>query len=128
MTEEEARAAHPAGKKMVPKAELLQQILTIVREDGWLYGVQSMDQPGRIERWDVRSIVDYVCAKATGRYALYYTYRNVIMGEIISAANEHTSDFIANYGDWRMWETNKDRTQMSIEQAIGLALQRAKVK
>ena len=129
MTQDEmeaARAKHPAGKGMVPKAAILNKLLSVVRENYWIYGRTAEHR----ERWNLRSMLDYaVLTHETGHFrpgfTNFYHHRNVVMECLINSINDirpSGTDMIENYGDWRYWETHADRTQAQIERVILHAL------
>jgi hypothetical protein len=128
------KANHPAGTKkpaVTPVQDILSRLQAVVEENYWLYGAPTADAPNRLERWDVRSMVDYaVMTYKPGHFHLsfptFYRYRNDTMEALFAAKNDlwdgKADEYIENYGDWRMWETEKDRTQMSIQQVVVRAL------
>lgn len=131
---EAAKERHPAGSKLVPKLSILNTLLQVVRDNYWLYGKTS-DESKFLERWDIRSMVDYsvlvvfqhnnTTANKVPDYANFYYQRNVVMGCLINAINDirpKGTDMIANYGDWRFWETDGNRTKLDIERVIAHAL------
>jgi hypothetical protein len=113
---------HPAGTKYVPKVKILERLLAVAQECYWLYGVETPDHPNAMERWDVRSLVDYcVLTYSDGHfrptYTTFYLQRNTICGLLLEYQE------FQNWGEWRMWETEKDRTQMQIMNVIQKVLE-----
>lgn len=123
-----AKAKHPAGSKFVPKVAVLERLATVLDEHRWLYGMPSPDAPNRMERWDVRSVLDYACLTYRKdnqpTYANFYLMRNTVMQCLLDMAE------LANYGEWRYWETEKDRTHADIMRIVRrtLAAERAREK
>lgn len=120
--QEASKAKHPAGSRYVPKVKILERLLQVMDEHYWLYGAPSSEAPNRVERWDLRSMLDYaVLTYETGRfnptYATFYLQRNTVMECLLRMA-EH-----ANYGEWRFWETEADRTTADIERIVKRALE-----
>lgn len=108
---------HPAGTKHVPKVKILDRLLAVMQENYWLYGAPSEDAPNRVERWDLRSMIDYaVLTYHDGHfrptYATFYLQRNTICSLLLEFKE------FQNWGDWRMWETDKDRTGMQMEMVV----------
>jgi hypothetical protein len=104
---------HPAGTKYVPKVKILERLSAVVQECYWLYGAPNADNPNAVERWDVRSLIDYaVLTYSDGHfrptYPTFYLQRNTVCQLLLEYQE------FANWGEWRMWETDKDRTQMQI--------------
>lgn len=122
-----AKDRHPAGKAHVPKASILNRLLRVVREHYWVYGTGDAYH----ERWDVRSLLDYAVMTHEGAghyrpsFATFFIQRNAVMACLINSLNDirpRGTDMIANYGDWRYWETDSNRTQQHIERVIIHAL------
>lgn len=121
-----AKARHPAGKAFVPKASILNRLLVVVREHYWVYGTTEQ----HMERWDVRSMLDYAVlthekAAKPLSFGVFYCHRDTAMGCLINSLNDiraKGTDMINNYGDWRYWETDGNRTQQHIERVILHAL------
>lgn len=126
MTEEEAKQRHPAGKLYIPRVKILERLQTIVQENYWLYGVATVDHPNAAERWDVRSMIDYAVMTTSDaqmgfmNYGQFYMRRNAICQMLMEM-----KEFL-NWGEWRMWETDADRTQMQILSVINRALEAEK--
>lgn len=114
MNEAEARQRHPAGKKFVPKVKILERLAMSIDQCYWLYGEASCCHPNPMERWDVRSLIDYAVLTTTDAqtgfmdYGTFYLRRNTIC-QLLMEMKEFT-----NWGEWRMWETEAGRTQMQI--------------
>lgn len=120
-SQEQSKAAHPAGKKLVPKVKILQRLLQVMGEHYWMYGAPTAETPNRVERWDTRSLLDYaVLTYEQGHYrpsyATFYHQRSTVMGLLMEMAE------FTNWGEWRMWETDADRTGMDIERIVKRAL------
>ncbi|QHB37498.1 hypothetical protein SEA_AIKOY__95 [Mycobacterium phage Aikoy] len=116
-----AKQRHPAGSKYVPVEKILGRLLTVMSENYWLYGAPSAEAPNRVERWDLRSMLDYaVLTYETGHfnpsYSTFYLQRNTVMAKIMQAAE------MSNYGEWRFWETEAERTATDIESVVRHAL------
>jgi len=116
---------HPSGKQRVPISEILQRLSQIVDTHSWLYGAPTADVPNRVERWDVRSMLDYaVLTYEMGHfrpsYAQFYLYRNEVMQLLMAAAK------VDNYGEWRFWETDSSRTYMDILKLVNHVLETQK--
>lgn len=119
VSEAESKAKHPAGKKRVPRVAILERLQAVVQENYWMYGATTVDTPNRVERWDLRSMLDYAVmshglsiANGPLSYPNFYLQRNEIMQLLMEMAE------VGNYGDWRFWETEGDRTGTEIEQVI----------
>lgn len=112
----------------VPRRAILQELQRHVEELYWLYGVSGSDAQSRQERWDVRSILDFVVmnelfvpaiAKTTILYGSFYLARNQVMDLLIESLScESGVPEKPTYGDWRMWETEKHRSVMDIVKVI----------
>lgn len=118
----QSKAKHPAGKKYVPTVKILERLLQVMDENYWLYGAPSAEAPNRVERWDVRSMLDYaVLTYEMGHfnpsYATFYLQRNTVMSCLMNMAE------MANYGEWRFWETEAERTTADIERIVKRALE-----
>lgn len=123
--EQEARQQHPAGKQWIPKVEILERLSEVIQEQYWMYGAPTAEAPNRVERWDVRSLLDYsVLTYQIGHfrptYTTFYLWRNSVM-ELMQAIAE-----VPNYGEWRFWETDKDRTLMDIQSVVSIATNHAR--
>ena len=113
----ESMAKHPAGKKIVPKVKILERLLVVMNENHWLYGTPSAEAPNRLERWDLRSMIDYaILTYEFGHfrpsYGMFYHYRSTIC-QLLMEMKE-----MQNWGEWRMWETDKERTMADIEVVV----------
>lgn len=67
--------------KEVPKVTILERLSAIIQEHYWLYGAPTPEAPNRVERWDLRSMLDYaVLTYEMGHfrpsYATFYMWRN----------------------------------------------------
>jgi hypothetical protein len=128
-SEADARQKHPAGKQWVPKVEILERLLQLVDGHHWMYGAVSDEAPSRIERWDTRTLLDYACMAygETGHFrpsfTTFYLWRSNVMQLLM---NSHGA--VCNYGDWRYWETEKDRTYMDIQSVVQTALRIARTE
>lgn len=126
MTEGEAKQRHPAGKLYIPKVKILERLQMAVQENYWMYGVATAEVPNRLERWDIRSMIDYAVLTTSDaqmgymNYGQFYLRRNTIC-QMLMEMKEFT-----NWGEWRMWETEADRTQMQILAVINRALEAEK--
>jgi len=114
MTEQEAKQRHPAGSKFVPKVKILERLSMVVQECYWLYGESTPDHPAPLERWDLRSLIDYAVMTTTDAQSGYPTYQTFYhRRQTICNLLLNMKEF-ANWGEWRMWETEHGRTQMQI--------------
>ena len=109
----------------VPKVKILERLLMVMGENYWLYGAPTAEAPSRVERWDVRSIIDYsVLTYEFGHfrptYTTFYLWRNTVCQLLLEMQE------FANWGEWRMWETEKDRTSADIERVVKRALEAEK--
>lgn len=118
---------HPAGTKYTPKVKILERLSMIVQESYWLYGSPSSDNPNVVERWDVRSLIDYAVLTHTDghfrpTYSTFYIQRSTICQLLLEYQE------FANWGEWRMWETDKNRTQMQILAVIQKVLEAERLR
>ena len=118
-------STHPAGKRAVPRSVVLQRLAQIVDTHAWLYGAPDDDAPNRVERWDVRSMLDYACLTCDlgnfrPTYAQFYLYRNEVMQLLMEMVE------VPNYGEWRFWETARERTPMDILRLVNRVLEAEK--
>lgn len=127
--EQEARQRHPAGKKRptVPIVDILEQLAKTVEACHYLYGVTSADAGSRQERWDLRSMLDYAVMSAShpSDYTVFYYRRSIVQQVLLDQFNADNplTEFMENFGDWRMWETHRDRTTNDILRVVQNALQ-----
>lgn len=120
--EAQSKADHPAGKKIVPKVAILERLLSVMQRNHWLYGVPSADVPTRQERWDLRSMIDYACltyeqGHFRPTYGAFYVWRNTVCSLLLEMME------FENWGEWRMWETDKDRTGADLERIVSRTLE-----
>lgn len=106
----------------IPKVAILERLLVVMDENYWLYGAPSPEAPNRVERWDLRSMIDYAVLTPDGNpyrptYATFYLQRNTVCQLLMEMAE------FANWGEWRMWETEKDRTGSDMEAMVKHALE-----
>jgi len=102
----------------VPVKEILVHVQSLVREDGWLYGTHAT----AVERWDLRRFIDYAASARAKSFTEFYRYSTGVYGVLCSAwgeINHRTSD----KSEFRMWQTEKDRTQMDIEILMSKAIE-----
>jgi hypothetical protein len=127
MTEGEARARHPAGSQWIPKVEILQRLLGVIEDNHWMYGEITVDCPSRLERWDLRSMLDYCCfcydpGHFRPSYTTFYWWRSQIMSMFMAIVE------VENYGEWRFWETDKERTYLDMQSVVQHALRTAQME
>lgn len=108
------------------RVAILERLRDIVSEHYWLYGAATDETPNRMERWDVRSMLDYAVLThgqtVPINYVNFYMYRNAVMEALIKMAD------LDNYGEWRFWETEEDRTSDHILQIINRTLEAERVR
>jgi hypothetical protein len=106
----------------VPKVAILERLLMVMNENYWLYGAPTAEAPNRVERWDLRSMIDYSCltfemGHFRFTYPTFYLSRNTICQLLLEMQE------FENWGEWRMWETEKERTMADIERVVKRTLE-----
>lgn len=107
----------------VPKVAILERLLAVMEENYWMYGTATLEAPNRVERWDLRSMIDYAVL-TTGlsqmgfpTFPTFYLQRNTVC-QLLMEMEE-----FQNWGEWRMWETEEARTGADIERVVKRALE-----
>lgn len=121
--EKASRERHPAGSKFVPKVAILERISATVDAQYWMYGNAAGDV--HIERWDLKSIIDYAVLSHGNKtqfgidYGNFYRQRSEIMGLLLDTLKTQPGQpERVNWGDWRMWETDVNTTTTMIQKVI----------